>query len=1025
MIPILLFFIFGSFVSEVKSSCIVNCLPYVEISAGNYCNATIYPHQLITNYQHYCNYQVTVFSPSGYPLGNTVPTSLIGQTLDYSVYSSGTVCMGTLKVIDNIPPVAICDLDTRVSLGSNGTARVYASAYDDGSYDNCGVQSLLLARMVEGNCPYGVEDDTYFRPYVEVCCNDIYSSPIQVRLKVTDYSGNTNECWADLFVESKSSPTIICPTDVTVSCDSDYYPANLSALGKIADSESEREPIIIHEDWYSPSYVAGIDGVVYGGCGSTVIETVYEDKSCGSGFVQRTFTAHNNSGSSSCTQIINVVETNPFNESNIIWPDDVHLTTCPANNLDPSYTGSPTFTGDYCSLIGVSYKDWVFTIVPDACFKVLRTWSVLDWCQYEPNSYYPVGIWEYTQTIKLMSSNSPNIENIDPVEFCGGNSTSCSGYIEFIQIAEDDCTPDSLLKWTHRIDLNNNGNFDIVGDGNDISGVYPFGTHSVRWIVEDLCGNKRVCDQEFSVNDCKQPTPVCLNGISSVVMPATGEVSLPASVFNKSSFDNCTPSKSLVFAYSNDLSDTVKTFTCDNLDTNEVDIWVIDKEGNADFCRTYIVIGDNQNHCINSLVSFATGQVVDVDGLPVSNVALEFSSAELPRPILTLTDDYGQFDFDWYSFTLPDEGKGYVNAKKTDDYRNGVTTFDLLLIEQHILGVKYFESLPQYIAADINSDGIITVSDLADGRDLILGRTEAFPNADSWVFFPEGSSIESLPIESLRPEKVVEFEFFKDTIIEAEGFSGIKIGDVNRSSVGSAIFAENRDQLLEPLFWDVINTGNGAEIQISTSENLKAMSMQFSLLVQATEDEIKSIEFNDNLSANWEYHVLYGPTLGTTVITVSVYSKNGLEFSNEYFMNLVTEDRNMNLKNDFIKITETPAIAEIALNIDDIRGLVVQKRERTDLPEGEMLELMSIQVFPNPSGGIQNVEIVSKLDLFNTEVVILDPMGREMRNFTMDLKKGTNELKLSPEYFDGPGLYFLQLNNRNNEIAENVKILRH
>lgn len=40
---------------------------------------------------------------------------------------------------------------------------------------------------------------------------------------------------------------------------------------------------------------------------------------------------------------------------------------------------------DLCALISIEYTDEIFTIEPDACFKVLRHWTVIDWCQYDPS----------------------------------------------------------------------------------------------------------------------------------------------------------------------------------------------------------------------------------------------------------------------------------------------------------------------------------------------------------------------------------------------------------------------------------------------------------------------------------------------------------------------------------------------------------------------------------------------------------------------------------------------------------------
>ena len=111
--------------------------------------------------------------------------------------------------------------------------------------------------------------------------------------------------------------------------------------------------------------------------------------------VQRRFSASDGGvgiAPGTCTQNIWVVNFHPFfitdntcNNNNpndgVIWPCDVLLTTCPE---DLGNTGEPTVFDNACSLIGVAYEDTRFDFVDGACFKILRKWSVIDWCQYDP-----------------------------------------------------------------------------------------------------------------------------------------------------------------------------------------------------------------------------------------------------------------------------------------------------------------------------------------------------------------------------------------------------------------------------------------------------------------------------------------------------------------------------------------------------------------------------------------------------------------------------------------------------------------
>ena len=63
-----------------------------------------------------------------------------------------------------------------------------------------------------------------------------------------------------------------------------------------------------------------------------------------------------------------------------------------------------------------------------------------------------------------------------------------------------------------------------------------------------------------------------------------------------------------------------------------------------------------------------------------------------------------------------------------------MSTFDLVLISKHILGINTFDSPYKHIAADVNQSGSITAFDLVQLRQLILNITTEFSNNDSWRF---------------------------------------------------------------------------------------------------------------------------------------------------------------------------------------------------------------------------------------------------------------------------------------------------
>lgn len=117
-----------------------------------------------------------------------------------------------------------------------------------------------------------------------------------------------------------------------------------------------------------------------------------------------------------------------------------------------------------------------------------------------------------------------------------------------------------------------------------------------------------------------------------------------------------------------------------------------------------------------------------------------------------------------------------VTPEKDIEFLNGVSTFDLVLIRKHILSVKKLDSPYKIIAADINNDQVVTVSDLIDLQTLILNA--GFPNNSSYRFVKEDYVFPNPqnPWEEPFPESCY-FEGVDGNVFQ--NFIFVKIGDVN------------------------------------------------------------------------------------------------------------------------------------------------------------------------------------------------------------------------------------------------------
>lgn len=114
-----------------------------------------------------------------------------------------------------------------------------------------------------------------------------------------------------------------------------------------------------------------------------------------------------------------------------------------------------------------------------------------------------------------------------------------------------------------------------------------------------------------------------------------------------------------------------------------------------------------------------------------------------------------------------------VGGERMDDYLNGVTALDLVLILRHIMGTDILDSPSKIIAANVNLNNNVTASDMVLIKKLILRKDTNFQHNLSWL---------------LRPTNYVYQEFHEITNLQSDttglDFTPIKLGDVNGTAIG-------------------------------------------------------------------------------------------------------------------------------------------------------------------------------------------------------------------------------------------------
>jgi len=395
----------------------------------------------------------------------------------------------------------------------------------------------------------------------------------------------------------------------------------------------------------------------------------------------------------------------------------------------------------------------------------------------------------YTQPISWVTP-------CDDENFCLNTGSCTEGNVLITQRAVTIC-PTGLINYLYRVDLYNTGQYDLTVSNDTCLGNFPVGTHRILWRATDNCGNVATCTHLFTVEDCSRPSLFCEAGFTLNIAPTACTVDVSASMFVASVQDNCTPLGQLRYGLRRQLEgtgfpeDTIVTFDQCDLGINAVELWVQDASGLTNQCNAFVAIQTNAGTCACNETAnlIIQGCNQSAGNQKLQHVRIQYSLNTPPGsdPPLQINRFVNTAD-SCYADTVSGLALGSdlllsVRAERPDPYLNGVSTFDLLQISRHILGIQPFQSIYQMVAADVDRSGTVTAFDIVETRKLILGIYDTLPKAPSWRFVQPASDTANLTaFHLLRDTYLVALYNLTDTTLGGFNFVGIKSGDVNRSA---------------------------------------------------------------------------------------------------------------------------------------------------------------------------------------------------------------------------------------------------
>ncbi len=860
---------------------------------------------------------------------------------------------------------AIAGIEVNLSLSSN--CRLDIQPYMVTSNYNPDYQYSLVV-MTES-------DDTLDMPVTGMSIGD------KLKVMITSDSCNSlGVAWSYVNIEDKFKPVLTCPDTLIECVDFVFYNPEID----IHDCQEVDVDILSEttEQLCDPSLTAKVVRHY------RVTDQSGNTDTCTQEFTIKRFDLNNDVEFPPGEIYVDCAILDQFLDgSGNIIPPPIDLPVGSGAILETYPFGVPTASGS--PLHGLNFKACgvraYFESMPslyDGCKNTYwREWTVYEWHCTEELSRSMI------QKIVVIDTTAPQFSFAEDTLYFFTGGHGCTADIPFSSLGMsqpvDLCTPFEDLE----IDI-------VVCDYGNLASledtIFNVGldTLLVKVSVSDKCHQNTAKDSiTIIVLDRTPPQAICEQSVK-VALPDSNGVKLPAALFNAGSYDFCTDI--ILDARRMDESEFADSvmFSCADKDSDVmVVLRMTDAFGNAHSCMVTANVTDSMNHCPLPRQSLA-GRVLYEDGIPVTGEMVRiFGGVNLE----TTTDGNGYFHFADVQSDLP----VIVMPVKDDDHSYGISTYDIILMQKHILGLEQLDSPYKVIAADVNGNGRINASDLFELRSLILADTERFPSSTSYVFIPSEMHFDD-PAEPWDQGDIFGYKLEPQNIPQQIDLMGIKVGDVNKSSLGAS--GRNTSEHVQ---WHALSklTDSHEFIEIYAPSRQQLEGFQttvewnpgqwsFNEIVSG-QIHVEKSHYSDRwigegkLAISWNDILSLDIDPGNPIFSLKFDRRDGLNRSELAF------------SDDIIK-TE--------VYLADMAPMPLALQESLPSPEG-------VQLYTNiPNPWSTQTKLVFNLP-YETEVVITiyDASMKVVWSHRGKYAQGDQTIRITDRQVPGPGLYFYEL----------------
>ena len=585
---------------------------------------------------------------------------------------------------------------------------------------------------------------------------------------------------------------------------------------------------------------------------------------------------------------------------------------------------------------------------------------------------------------------------------------------EVLQIfnCEDGVTGDLVGAWLASVTASSacGGSLEVTNNYNGNPGMcINNGTTNVTFRTRDACGRTTTCVGTIIMVDTE--APIIYQNPQEVLVPCNG---VTQSVFNDW-LSNQGGAEAIDGCWGDNISWSTNPSNPQLNCAGGPQAIVVEFIARDGCGNTSSVTGVFNTKIQPSLVDI-NGSITREDREAVANVQVDVQGGIVGLPDMDYTSTNGGYGLPEIEY----EDNLMVVPHKNDDILNGVTTYDLILLQKHLLMDETLDSPYKRIAADVNRNGSISTFDLVLLRRLILFVDTELSSNTSWRFveadyvFPNADN----PFANTFPEVYM----LGGLEEEQADFIGVKIGDLDLSALSNELMIGEDRSSLEDLTFAVedqtLSVGETYSIDFTAQNFEQINGFQFTLDFDQRALDVVAVKdgnlsrFNENnyslnksdqgiITLSWNHQDVQNLKEDEVVFSLQVTARKAIRLSEALSISSEFTRAEAYQENDLMNVN---------LNFD------------SQEIEGQTAAFRLFQNQPNPFKSVTTIGF----DLPETGMVsfkVYDVSGRVIYTQEGNFTKGYNQIDLNRSDLPIGGVLYYQVNTATDSDSKKMILL--